>query len=436
MKKTILRLLALTVVLISILLPLSACADRGTTLLTLSVDGKTYTYSKNLYQLALSAYKGQLVAAGATANGKSPADSAYWEIIDELDGKRQTLNEYYSNAILEQCEYNLIALYLFDRYNLSLSQTDWDQIEKMLDELVRTDGGGSKNKLNSVLYDFGVNYDMMREHYTNSKKIDALRNHLYSIIGKNIKQSYLEENYVHFQQIFLAKYKHVYVTDANGDVIYYDTANNNSVCYKKTEFFKQIDGKTVYYTDATYKHISYDTEKGVPLDKVASDGTVVTEDLTKEELTALEERAELLWESMQGVDTKTFEAMVAAESQDDDAKIYLDGYYLKNDVDYSSSGEDYLYLDTLIERLATMKNGDVTLVESTFGWHVVMKYAHSDAAYEKQENEVWFKTFAASLTEKVFRQEADAYRERITVDVSVLDKAPDIKAVLPNYYYY
>ncbi|MBQ8416034.1 MAG: hypothetical protein IJX13_03925, partial [Clostridia bacterium] len=88
MKKTILRLLALTIAVLSVILPLSACADRGTTLLSLSADGKTYTYSKNLYQLSLSAYKGQLVAAGATANGKSPADSAYWEIIDDLDGKR------------------------------------------------------------------------------------------------------------------------------------------------------------------------------------------------------------------------------------------------------------------------------------------------------------------------------------------------------------
>ena len=436
MKKTILRLLALTIAVLSVILPLSACADRGTTLLSLSADGKTYTYSKNLYQLSLSAYKGQLVAAGATANGKSPADSAYWEIIDDLDGKRQTLTEYYSNAILEQCKYNLIALYLFDRYQLSLSQKDLDDIDKMLNELVQTDGGGSKNKLNSVLYDYGVNYDMMREHYTNSKRISALRSHLYSIIGKNIKQAYLEENYVHFHQIFLAKYKHVYVTDENGDVIYYDTANNNSVCYKKTEFFKQENGKTVYYTDATYQHISYDIEKGVPLDKVASDGTVITEDLTEEELTALEGRAELLWESLQGVDADTFEAMVAAEGEDDSAKAYLDGYYLKNDIDYSSSGEEYMYLDTLIDRLDGMKDGDVTLVESTFGWHVVMKYAHSDAAYEKQENEVWFESFESSLTEKVFREEADAYLGAIAVDESALSSAPDMKAVLPNYYYY
>lgn len=436
MKKTILRLLALTVVLVSILLPLSACADRGTTLLTLSVDGKSYTYSQNLYQLSLSAYKGQLVAAGSTANGKSPADSAYWEIIEDVDGKRQTLNEYYSNAMLKQCKYNLIALYLFDRYQLSLSQTDWDQIDKMLDELVRTDGGGSKNKLNSVLYDFGVNYDMMREHYTNTKKIDALYTHLYSIIGKNIKQSYLEENYVHFQQIFLAKYKHVYVTDENGDVIYYDPTNNNSVCYKETSFFKQVDGKSVFYTDATLKHISYDTDKGVPLNKIDSNGTVVTQALSEEELTALEERAEILWESMQGVDTKTFEAMIAAESQDEEAKTYLDGYYIRNDLDYSSAGEDSLYLDTLIERWGDMKNGDVTLVESTRGWHVVMKYEHTDAAYEKQENEVWFKTFKSLLTEEFFRREADAYLDRITVDEGVLSKAPDMKAVLPNYYYY
>jgi hypothetical protein len=218
MKFRLLRAAVLLLALILALTALPSCANTGKTLLTLEADGKSYTYSVNLYELYLSAIKGDLVKGNSTVNGANAMSDKYWNTMDTIDGKLQTLNDYYLNASLKQSKDVLIALYLFDSYGLTLSEAEKDNVEAYLDELVKTDGKGSKTNLNAILADYGVNYDIMREHYTNMAKIKVLRNHIYSTLGENIKEDYLKENYVHFQQIYLAKFNYVYKTDKNGDV--------------------------------------------------------------------------------------------------------------------------------------------------------------------------------------------------------------------------
>ncbi|MBQ8310642.1 MAG: hypothetical protein IJX80_06495 [Clostridia bacterium] len=437
MKKIILRTAALLLALILTLLILPSCANTGTPLLTLEVDGNTYTYSVNLYELYLSALKGNMVASGATVNGASAATDKFWNSMDTLDGTLQTLNDYYLAIALEECKNVLIAQYLFDDYGLTLSETEKEQIENDLNELVLTDGGGSKNKLNSVLSTYGVNYDMMREHYTNMAKINAVRNHLYSLLGDNIKQEYLEENYVHFQQIFLANYNYVYVTDDNGDVIYYNTSDS-SICYKKTSYTKTEDGKIVYYTDDTYSHISYDKSNGEPSYKITSDGlSYETTPKNAEELEALRNRATIVFNQTQYVTEAEFEVAIAEESDDADAAAaYTDGYYLKKGTDYSATDEDYLYLDMIVEELENMEVGEVIKVESAMGYHIVKKYEITEKAYNMEENEVWFSSFETELTNHVFAEQATPYYEQIKIDETVLAEAKNMKQVAVNHFYY
>ena len=90
------------------------------------------------------------------------------------------------------------------------------EIEDLMAELVKTDGEGSKTKLNSVLANYGVNYKMLKEYYTIKAKFKAVQNHIYTTTGPNIKNQYLNEHYVHFYQLFLANYTYVYETDKNG----------------------------------------------------------------------------------------------------------------------------------------------------------------------------------------------------------------------------
>ena len=447
MKKLFMRAAALLLVILMLALPLASCAG-GKKMLTLKVDGKTYSISVNLYELMCSAMKGTLMAYNYTLEGHRPSQDAYWEIMDTYDGKTmETSDSFYRKNVLENCKAYLVSLYLFDKYELELSESAKKEIEETMDELVKTDGEGSKAKLNSVLANYGVNYNMLKEYYTIKAKFKAVQDHIYSTMGPNVKGEYLNENYVHFYQIFLANYTYVYETDKNGDTIYYDTTTNQ-ILYKKTEFTQTTaSGKTetdskgnvIYYTDVTRTHISYDSEKGQPSYKIDKDGeSYVTKPMTEDELDKLVERANDLTQSLQGVSKDAFVAKVSSESDDTQAAIYTDGYYLQKGVDFSASGEDFMYLDTIVEQLssADVKDGDVIMIASPSGYHILMKCAPTEKAYELEANAVWFTNFVSGFTAEVFAERAEPYLAQIDLNEKVYAKAPSMKEVAINYFYY
>ncbi len=447
MKKLFVRIAAMLIVVLMLVAPLSSCAG-GKKMLTLKVDGKTYSISVNLYELMLSAMKGTLAAYGYTLEGHRPSQDAYWDIMDTYDGKTmETSDSFYRKSVLENCKSYLVALYLFDEYGLKLSASAEKEIEDTMDELVKTDGEGSKTKLNSVLANYGVNYKMLKEYYTIKAKFKAVQDHIYSTMGPNVKGEYLNENYVHFYQIFLANYTYVYETDKNGDVIYYNTATNQ-ILYKKTDFtHTTASGKTetdskgnvIYYTDISRKHISYDTVNGQPSYKIAEDGeSYETKPMTEDELDKLVERANDLLQDLQGVSKDTFVAKVNSESDDTQAAIYTDGYYLQKGVDFSASGEDFMYLDTIVEKLSSteVQNGDVIMISSPSGYHILMKCAPTDKAYELEANEVWFSGFASGFTAEIFAERAQPYLAQIKLNEKLYANAPSMKEVAINYFYY
>ncbi len=447
MKKMFVRITAMLVVVLMLALPLSSCAS-GKSLLTLKADGKTYSISVNLYELMLSATKGNLDAYNYTLQGHRPSQNAFWDIMDTYDGKTmETSNDFYRKKVLDDCKSYLLSLYLFDKHDLKLSESAKQEIEDLMDELVKTDGDGSKTKLNSVLANYGVNYKMLKEYYTIKAKFKAVRDYIYSNTGPNIKNQYVSEHYVHFYQLFLANYTYVYETDKNGDTIYYNTATNQ-ILYKETDYTHttasgkvetDAKGNIIYYTDVTRTHISYDTEKGQPSYKIDKNGeSYVTKPMTEDELDKLEERANDLYQSLQGKSKDVFVAKANAESDDTQAAIYTDGYYLQKGMDYSASGQDYMYLDTIVEKLSdpSVKVGDVIMIPSPSGYHILMKCAPTENAYELEANDVWFSGFATLLTGDLFEDRVEPYRALIELNKKVYAKAPSMKEVGVNYFYY
>ena len=448
MKKILLRAAALMLVIMMLVAPLSSCSS-GKKMLTLKVDGKTYSISVNIYELMLSAMKGTLAAYGYTNNGYTPSQNSFWDIMDTYDNQvMETADSFYRKSVLENCKTYLVSLYLFDKYGLELSASAKKEIEDTMDELVKTDGDGSKTKLNSVLAEYGVNYKMLKEYYTIKAKFKAVQEHIYATTGHNMKNEFLNENYVHFYQIFLANYKYVYETDKNGDTIYYNTSTNQ-ILYKVTEFTHtdsatgkletDSKGNVIYYTDNTRQHISYDTQNGQPSYKIDSNGeSYVTTPMTEKELDALEERANDLLESLQGVTKDAFASKMNTESDDTQAAIYTDGYYLQKGVDFSVSGEDYMYLDTIVEKLSSTdtKNGDVIMISSPSGYHILYKCAPTDKAYDLEANSVWFSSFATDFAGEIFDNNAEPYLAQIELDEKVYATAPSMKEVALNYFYY
>lgn len=452
MKKTLLRSAALLLACLLLLCAVS-CGKQGKTLMTLKKDGVKVTLSVNLYQLMLTRMKGDLTVYGNQLNGVNASQDAYWSYQDKFDGTNlQTIDEYYCNLILDNCRTYLATLYLFEKEGLSLSAADEEEIEKRLEELVNTDGDGSKTKLNAVLAAYGVNYDILREAYTMEKKLDVLQKHLYgenaSKVGDVMKTEFMNENYVHFRQIFLAGYAYVYETDKNDDVIYYLTEGENKghiaydtengVTGKNGDGSVIVDknGDAVYFVnDGSFTKIAYNPTEGEPVHATDENGVYKTTTLTEDELKALAERAQKLYDEVKDDSAAEFEAAAQKESDDTtDKSEYSDGIYLQKDLDYAASSGT-AHLGEIVTKLDTMEVGEVAMVKSTSGYHIIMKYANTEKAYEKEANETWFANFNTNLITSLFLDECEKLYADIKIDEAVLAEAPTMKEVNINYYY-
>ena len=65
-----------------------------------------------------------------------------------------------------------------------------------------------------------------------------------------------------------------------------------------------------------------------------------------------------------------------------------------------------------------------------------MKCAPTENAYELEANEVWFSGFATLLTGNLFEDRVESLRAEIKLNEKVYAKAPTMKEVAVNYFYY
>lgn len=449
------RILACFVAAVLLCLSLVACSSsKGETLLTLEKDGRTATFSVNLYELMLSRMKGALLGDGITAGGYSANEEGFWSylgIFGESD-KKQTLAEYYAEMILENCKTYTAAEWLFAAEGLTLSDSAVSEVEARLDELVAS--YGTKTKLNAVLSDYGVNYSMLREAYLLEAKVTALETHFYgsdaSMVDNSIKDLYLNAHYVRFKQISLPLYRYVYVTDEQGDVVWYKQESQlkkiaydtkNGVRHEDPDhpgdYLTDSNDDEIYFKSATSERIAYDTENGVRSYVLDSNGVGKTEKLTDEEIVALKERANALLTSMTGSTEAEFEAKMQEENENAAGEDqYTDGYYLNIDTDYASAGSDFSYLSEITGKLKDAEVGAVVLVTSGEAIHIVRKYAPTSGAYDNAVNEPWFKGFSSQLIEELFLEKCAELFAYIKVDETVLASATDIRRIGANLYLY
>ncbi len=459
MKRSMFRLAALTLALLMCLLTVTSCASSGKKLLTLKKDGISVSFSVNLYQLLLSRSKGTLCAANVTQNGVTAAYNAFWDYQDKFDGVNfQTYAEYYQNIVLNTCKANLVALYLFEREGLSLTDAQLEQISKMMQELVRTDGGGSKTKLNAILAEYGVNYNMLREFYELEMKVNAVRLHLYgnnaSKVGDNVKNEFMLEHYVRFRQIFLTATPYVYETDVNGDTILFSTETDNThrIAYDSGNGVRRVigtdettgeelyekdkNGDVIYYVkDTDYKKIAYNP-MGAEHTVKNADGTSKTRELTLEEAAALDAKAQEIYGKIGTSTNAEFEELLVKESDGDtDVSEYNEGIYLRSDLDYTLMGSDSAYLTKIVDALKEMQVGEVRMIVSPSGYHIIRKYECAERAYANAANEAYFTNFYDNLINELFALECQKHIGDIKIDEKVWKDAPRMQDVGVNYYY-
>ena len=443
------RILLITLACMLVLLCFAGCSSRGKKLMEL--DGTDMTV--NMYMLLLSRMKGNL--ASAYAFGVKALDDSFWDtVMDPSTGR--TYDDFYSEAVLENAKTYLAAMYLFEDLGLKLPKETVDEIDAEMDRLVETDGKGSKNTLNAILSEYGVNYKILREAYMMEAKIAYLNDYLFgadgSLISSDNYEKYYQENYVRFRHIFFFTTKPVYETDANGDTVYYSELSTLTVAYdsdregavKKTDkdgnVVKDAKGQIIWvYTDADgNERVSYD-EKGTaekptqPNPILDKEGNVVTSKLSKDEMVALSDKIQLIMETeAREGEYALFDKLVETYGEDSGMDQYPNGYYLTEKSEYDSP--------EVVKALFEMKDGEIRRVESEYGIHIVMKYALEKGGYANKDNADFFLTesgsysFLADLKSGMLEDYIAQYRDSIVIDEERL-RSISMKSVGANYNY-
>ena len=435
-RKTAVRLAAAVLSLLLLAACFFGCGKKnlGKTLFT--VEGETF--SVNMYELLLARMRAVLEQSGGAVD-----EDSFWRTVVNVDGKNMTYEEYYRASVLENCKTYVVAAYLFDKFGLTLSADATDRVEHDIELLIDTDADGSESGFNKILSAYGANIDILREVYLTEEKIKAVETYLYGasgeLISDSVKDAYVAEHFTRFKQVLLTTYYYVYETDKNGDTIYYYSSGDKKdhVYYDKENGkpdaaeTKDEKGDVIYYTEDG--KIAYNTEKGTPAYKTDKDGKYVVEYYDKDQLEELKKKAEGFATSVAAGDYAAFEKLMTENNDKEDAQTrYTEGYYLSKTDSYTGTSA---YIGTIIKQLATMQDGECALVESDYGYHVIMKYPVESGAYNKTANEDFFTDLISDITEALFLEECAKYMDKVVTDETVLASARSIKDLPSNRYY-
>ena len=438
MKSTAIRRILSVILCLALLagaVAMTACSKKGETLLEL--NGQTIT--ANQYQLLLARVKGSLAHAGYSVDS-----STFWDMV--IDSEGNTYDEYFRNAALNDAKRYLAAAALFEEEGLVLPQSYKDSIEEDIQEYIRD--AGSKSALNSRLSAYGVNVDMLRDLYLLEAKYAYLQAYLYGAEGEkiaaNVRLDYLNEHAVCFKQVLIRAFDYVYEKDLNGDEIYYLVGENNAkinnIAYdtiggnpRIDEFGKTItdkNGDVVYYLENGA--IAYDKEKGVRSVVYDEKGIAKTEKYSSEELAEHKAAAEEMMASVAKGDYAAFEALMEEYQVSGDDAFVTDGTYCFL---YTTGDNDYDYLNDIADVLAKAEEGEMRMVNSEYGYNVVMKYPIPEDAVTNTAYEDWFGDLTDRVTAKLFHNKCAPYMEKVSVSSDVFKALPSMKQVGTNYDY-
>ncbi len=428
MKRKILALL-----LALLMISTASCAAKAKPLLT---HGE-HTLSVNVFSLMLSIQKGNMAPAIYASYGDYDSEK-FWGTV--VEGST-TFNDYYTDAVYGKAERYLCAMVLFDELNLSLPNTTLDKIDDEMTAFVETDGEGSKKKLNEILSAYGANYEILREYKVMEAKVAHLAEYLYgksgSKISASLKDKYFEENYVAFKQILLSSVTYVYETDKNGDDIYY--TENGGIAYDTEKGTPKLEGdRLVYYLEDG--SIAYDKENGKRSPVLDQNGNPTTKKYTTDQMLDRLNQALSLKEIAESESAEMFETLRQMYSDEDlgsdhDPELLN---YLATNVDYQSISSAYSTFDKLADKLATMEIGEIAIVQTEAGIHVVRRYPPESRAYANTDYAQWFSDsayavydFNGNLLDELFTERLSAYSKDVKVDEALLTIS--LKDAVPNY---
>ncbi|MBO4212941.1 MAG: hypothetical protein J5894_02385, partial [Clostridia bacterium] len=461
-----LKITAIGLSLLLIFCSLSACGNKQETGMS---DERGNVITLGEYSLMGSLMKGNMAYYIRTNYGDYNS-SDFWATI--VDAETQiTYKDYYTVVLEEKAKAYLAALSIYSELGLELPSATLEAIDEDMQYYVNEDGNGSKKSLNAILAEYGTDYDSLRNYKIMNAKISQLKDEIYgksaSKVAANVKQEYLEKNYVAFKQILIPTYGYAYDTDENGDEIYYRMKEDGSdflyyersdaelyprIAYDKkngtrrfldeNEVEKDDNFDDVYYTDWTYTKIAYDTENGARAPIYDESGNQMFTDYSPEKKAEQKLIADSVLELVNNAaSTEEIEALIEEYdgNYNEDSKGYM--FYLATNVTYSSFMSGGELSDEIRDVAAGLEVGKAAIFTSDNGYHVVIRYEVETGAYGINDYSGWFVDdngnydFAANLVNELFMARLEPYEEKITISEEAAGKV-DISTVGPNYYFY
>lgn len=358
--------------LLGLLLLLSACLqgcseDTSAPVLTLG----NVSISENVFHYWASTYKGDFLYRYEDVENTEE----FWngELIDGMSAA-----EYFDAVILENVQYTLVCMQLFDEYGLVISASEKESIQDLISDYLTEYAEGNRNLFNQALGEYGVNMDLLEQIYIDDAKTTKVYDYLYGEGGQtpiddSQLEEYYQENYVHFQMIFVNN-KYQYQTDSNGN----------------------------YITD--------------------SDGYYETEELDADVKAQKDEIIETVLTGL--ASGEDFNDLYETYSE---LKAYTNGYYFSKSTTYN----DQIYYD-LIQEALDMEVGETATVEGDYGTCIIQKLELDAGAWQNEENGDFFDGFEDTVGDTVFRNFLRERFDDIEVDTDAI-AAYSIGTVTPNY---
>ena len=439
-KWTAVRFVAIALVLCTAISLFSACSEpeRETSADTSPIfecDGIELPLF--FYEFMMSRVKGSLAR-----NQYKVTTPNFWYTVIEGDGR--TYEEFYNDYVLERCKYYLAALVIFEQEGLTLPQSKLQEIDEEIQFYIEYDGDGSEDDFNASIKKLGVDAEALRRCYIIEAKYEYLMTYLYGdgeLIGDVVKDDYYENNYIRFKQILFRKYKYEYEYDEQGNLMYfdpstgkpiYDTENGGVKYDENGSRLKDSYGVTIYF-DETGK-ILYDTNNGRPAEKLDENGDAIKIYYGDSQLYSRLNEANEIAASITKEDYAAFEAKLAEVNEEEMIfETYTDGYYLSRLEE--ENYVEYEYIKVILAELEKMVDGEVAVIESEHGYHVVMRYELDDAKYNDSEYSYWFGDLNEKIILDLFRQKIDEVLPEIAVNEENIARARSITRVGINYDY-
>lgn len=349
------RILTFILALITVMMCFVSCGQSASVM-----EFQKYKVTGNMYKYWMSRYKALFLYTYAG----SEDSKTFWD-TEIADGV--TAEKLFTNIVDENIKKNIICMYLFDKYNLTLTASAEEAIDADIEQLINDIGEGSKKQFNAYAADFGVNEKILKQIYIIEEKIELLRDYLYGQNGVEKitdaqKNDYYKENYVHIKHIFFST-TDKYILDKDG-------------------------------------HYQYDAA-----------GNVITEKLTDEEKQRQTVKADAVLARIK--EGESFETLLNEYSEDESSKTYTNGFYLSASTDY---------IDEVTSAAFDMEENEIRLVTSAYGVHIIKKYALDDNAYAKTENKDFFEDFEENVISEVFQKKIMEYINEVKVNTKEKDK--------------